>query len=344
MPGGYITYANWTFGYSINTMQGTGLRLAHAHYHGRPVLFRGEPAFTLVNYGSPDTAVKHGLGARGGGSPLVPLTPVAPNAAAADLPPAAIATNDSLYDAVANPGGAVQVDRYEPTGVESARVVFWAKFQAGDYQYVHRWELSEDGVIAGSVGVGGRPAGDAVAGLPSTHSHYFRLDPDVATLGDNVVQVGSRSPASTPVEWRDVEHGAQTLEPTAAIRVASATAKASGALRSYELIPGSDVGPDGRTSSADFWVVPYKGNLDDGYEVGTDDSVLTSSYAAAGGGSVGEQNDIAVWYALRHQIQPRTSGEEHRLLPYSFTGFRLEPREFLDDTPVRLYRTVPPSP
>lgn len=338
MPGGYITYANWTFGYSINTMQGTGLRLAHAHYSGRPVLFRGEPAFVLVDQGAGRPAVKHGLGARGG-SPLVMLTPTAPNTAAAELPPSAVATNDSQYDPIANPGGAVQVDRYPPTGSEPARVVFWAKFQAGDTQYVHRWQLSEDGVIAGEVGVGGRPVG-----TPHTHNHYFRLDPDVATLGENAVQVAGRSAGSGALNWQAAARGAHTLDPYAAVRVVSTTPKPGGALRSYELDSGSNIGPDGTTSTADIWVVPYRGNLDDGYEVGTTDAVLTQTYAAGSGESVGEANDIAVWYALRHQVQPRTAGEEHRVQPYRFSGFRLEPRDFLEDTPVRLYHTTPPSP
>ncbi|MBC9001702.1 hypothetical protein [Micromonospora aurantiaca (nom. illeg.)] len=343
MPGGYITHANWTFGYSINTMQGTGLRLAHAHFDGRPVLFRGELAFTLVDHGPTHGVAKNGLGARGGGSPLVPLLPTAPNAAGSDLPPTAIATNDSQYDAAANPTGAVHVERYGPSGIEPAKVAFWAKFQAGDYQYVHRWELFEDGVIAASVGVGGRPAAGPVAGLPHTHHHYYRLDPDVATIGGNTVQLGTRGGAAA-TQWQNVARGAHALEPGSRLRVASEAPKPNGLLRSYELLPGSNIGPDGRTSSADLWVAPYRGNLDDGYEVGTDDSVLTSRYAAETGASVGEENDVSLWYALRQHVEPRTAGEEHRIVPYRFTGFRLDPRDFLDDTPNRLYRTSPPSP
>lgn len=343
MPGGYITYANWTFGYSINLIQGTGLRIAHAHFDGKDVLFRGEVPFTLTSYGRGRTAVKNGISPAGGGAPFTPLVPTAPDVTAADLPPSAVAGNDSQYDALSNPSGAVQVDHYPATTIESAHVSVWAKFQAGHYQYIHRWSFYEDGLIQADVSIGGKPAGGELFNLPHTHNHYFRLDVDAVNADDNTVQrhlrTGSDRGDWTPITTEVV----QTIDAggSAIWRVVGGTPKGAGRLRSYELITASDRGPDGVTSSGDVWVVRYKGNQENGYEVGVTDEALRSHYV--NGESV-EGTDVALWYCLRHHYDPRDAGEEHRLLPYRLRGFRLEPRDFVDNTLKRLYDTAPPSP
>jgi Cu2+-containing amine oxidase len=38
---------------------------------------------------------------------------------------------------------------------EAAHVVLWAKFQCGNYQYIHHWEFGADCSIYVNVGLGG---------------------------------------------------------------------------------------------------------------------------------------------------------------------------------------------
>jgi len=71
------------------------------------------------------------------------------------------------------------------------------------------------------------------------------------------------------------------------------------------------------------------------------DFVIGSQYA--NGESVNGE-DVVVWYCLRMHHQPRQFGEEKRVLPYESIGFRIEPRDFLDDTLTGLYPTTPKSP
>ena len=116
--------------------------------------------------------------------------------------------------------------------------------------------------------------------------------------------------------------------------------KPNGRRRSYELVPGSDGAPDGTYSTADIWVVRYDGTQD-GSHVTCNDSVLSDQYES-GQGVDGQ--DVVVWYCLRGHHVPRLAGEEARVVPYEFHGFHLEPRDFLDDTPIHLYPTSPSSP
>jgi primary-amine oxidase len=111
--------------------------------------------------------------------------------------------------------------------------------------------------------------------------------------------------------------------------------------RSYELVPGSEGGPNPPFTTGDLWVFRYQSSGEVGASVGCNDNVLGTSYA--NGESVDGQ-DVVLWYCLRHHHRPRQFGEEQKVLPYEFVGFHFEPRDFLDGTPTNLYATQPPSP
>jgi hypothetical protein len=71
------------------------------------------------------------------------------------------------------------------------------------------------------------------------------------------------------------------------------------------------------------------------------DSVISNTYA---NGEDTDGHDVVVWYVLRVHHLPRQDGEETITVPYKFIGFEMEPRDFLDGTPLDLYPTNPPSP
>jgi Cu2+-containing amine oxidase len=81
----------------------------------------------------------------------------------------------------------------------------------------------------------------------------------------------------------------------------------------------------------------------DGAAVGTTDAALSTTYLHAPG-TVVNGAEVVVWAALRHHHETRQLGEETLTLPYEFLSMHLEPRDFLDATPTKLYATTPQSP
>jgi Cu2+-containing amine oxidase len=342
MPG-TVTFANWRFSWSIPALNGEGLVISKADFNGTRVLFRAGAPFVLVPYHGSTPTFKDGLSPACGGLPFLALVPTAPNVTGGNLPPGGTALNDNQYGPT-NLRGAVMVEQIGPTETEPARAVVWAKFQCGNYQYVHRWEFGADGSVHALVGLGGRLLSPDQGGRSHIHNFYFRLDFDIVTSGNNLVQRFSHSGLNAPDQWLDITtEGVQTAEPGSFTtwRVVNKAPKNNGLVRSYELVPGSDGGPNPPFSTGDVWVMRYQPGGEDGANVACNDNVLGTLYA--NGESVDGQ-DVVVWYCLRHHHRPRQSGEEQTVLPYEFLGFHLEPRDFLDGTPTNLYATQPPSP
>jgi hypothetical protein len=350
--GGLANFADWSLYYSIPTL-GAGLEIGWADYRGTRVIWSAGAPFVLVPYHSGSPAFKDGLNytACGSGIGFSKLIPTAPNAPSWQLPPSAWATNDSAYDPNTNPGGAIAVEQELATELEARRLVVWAKFQAWNYQYVHHWEFHADGSIHASVGLAGllypsTEFDNVPGGRGHIHNFYFRLDFDVVSAGNNLVQrFAHPTNALNADTWTDVTtEGKQSVDPAQFTRwrVLNKSPKPNGLFRSYELSPGSDGLPDGTYSTGDLWVVRYRWPLEDGAVVACTDDALQTVYATPPENVDGQ--DVVLWYCLRHHHRPRHRGEEETVVPYEFVTFHLAPRDFLDATPKPLYDTVPPSP
>jgi Copper amine oxidase, enzyme domain len=354
---GSVGHADWSLSWAIPALKGGGLVIRKANYKGTRVLYEAGAPFVLVDYHANAPIFKDGLGwtTCGNGLDFTALTPTAPNATSSAIPPSGIATNDNQYDPSTNPGGAVMVEKHAAELSESAHLVLWTKLQCGNYQYIHRWEFGADGSIHVYVGLGGKlwtahPGPDGLAGgRAHIHNFYFRLDFDIGTFANNLVQEFAHTNLSALAgdQWTDLKsEGKRTVNPAQFTkwRVVNKTAKPNGQLRSYELIGGSEGPPDGTYSTGDLWVVRYKPSGEDGSNVGCNDSVLANLYAGGGSPESADGQDVVVWYCLRTHHMPRHRGEEDKVLPYEFIGFRIEPRDFLDHTPAGLYPTTPTSP
>lgn len=349
MPG-TVTYADWSVQWKIPALKGGGMEISLAYFKGSKVLSRATQPFVLVPYHGNSPTFKDGLnpGACGQSVVYTAMRPTAANAPEWLLPPlTSQATNDDQYGAgPLNPGGAVMVEKIPATFTEPAKVAIWAKFQAYNYQYIQHWEFNADGSIDVKAGLGGKLY--TPAGVGHIHNFYFRLDFDIVTSGSNLVQrFGHMGNLPGDDKWTDIKlETKETANPKQFTkwRVLNKTPKPNGQFRSYELLPGSDGAPDGVYSTADLWVVRYKDPvpLEDGSAVGCKDTVLETTYGTPKESVDGE--DVVIWYCLRHHHQPRQLGEEKNVVPYEFIGFRLEPRDFLDDTLTGLYPTTPPSP
>lgn len=346
MPGS-VSHANWSLCWFVPTLNGEGLQIGGATFNGKSVIASGGAPFVLVPYHGQSPTYKDGLNPACGGLPFLALVPHAPNVHQVDLPPDSTALNDDEFHSANNPRGAVVVEKHEKAWIEPEHVVVWAKFQCGNYQYVHRWSFYADGGVDVEVGLGGK-LGWWGPHLGHIHHFYFRLDLDIGASGNNQVQQqhhagwGLNQDSWNPMlaETKD------TLKPSGYTkwRVVNKTAKANGQLRSYELIPGSDGAPDGTYSTNDLWACLYKSGAETGSDVGLDckDTALNTTYVSPAENIDGK--DVVLWYCLRHHHATRSLGEEKRVLPYHFVGFHLEPRDFLDDTPSGIYSTKPPSP
>jgi Cu2+-containing amine oxidase len=340
MPGS-VSYAGWSVSWSIPTQWGGGLVVSKVTFNNTSVLFRGTAPFVIVPYHGGSPVFKDGL--MNQGAAFTPVLPTSANAfQGPGTPPA---SNDNQWDPNTNATGAVVVEKNAPTPLEPATLVIWAKFQCVNYQYIHHWEFRADGSIEASVGLGGKLWTTIASKSNHVHNFYFRLDFDVAGAGNNAVQEFSHPNNNLSSDtWTTLAaEGKRTANRAQATkwRVVNKTPKPNGMVRSYEITPGSDMGPDGTYSTGDLWVLAYDGSQDGG-AVGTTDAVLSSTYLHPG--AVVDGADIVVWVCLRHHHQTRQNGEETITLPYEFLGLHIEPRDFLDSTPTNLYATNPPSP
>ena len=346
MPG-TVTYAGWTVSWSIPTNWGGGLVISKAAFQDpgtaqkRVVLFKGTIPFVLVPYHGGSPIFKDGI--NNIGAPFTPVVPTSANAASGPGTPPA--SNDNQWGA-GNLTGAVVVEQENATLLAPASLAIWAKLQCANYQYIHRWEFHADGSFEVGVGLGGRLWTTNPPTSNHVHTFYARLDFDVDGAANNAVQEFSHPNNNAGSDdWTTIsQEGRRVANPTTARkwRAVNKTPKANGKLRSYEITPTSDMGPDGVASTGDLWVLRYDSSQD-GAAVGQNDSVLHTSYLH-GPGAVVDGADIVVWVALRHHHETRQVGEETITLPYEFVSLHVEPRDFLDGTPKNLYATTPPSP
>lgn len=352
MPGS-VSYVGWSLSWAIPALKGGGLVIRKADFNRTRVIYEAGAPFVLIDYHGDKPTFKDGLGPSSPGASFLALTPIAPDAEGSELF-SAIADNDNQYDPDTNPEGAVMVEQHPAEPTKPAHLVVWAKFLSGDYQYIHRWEFGADGSIHAEIGLGGKlwptdPGPDGLkGGRAHIHNFYFRLDFDIATSANNLVQEFAHTNLSAldGDNWINLtKEGKRVVKPAQFTkwRVVNKTPKPNGQLRGYELIGGSEGSPDANYSTGDLWVVRYASG-EDGSTVGTNDSALEKAYAGGASPESVDGEDIVVWYCLRTHHLPRHLGEEDKVLPYEFIGFRIEPRDFLDHTPTGLYATTPVSP
>jgi hypothetical protein len=215
------------------------LVISLADFKGRRVLHRAGAPFVLVPYHGNSPTFKDGLGHRG--APFTAVTPTAPNAPSWQIPPNQWATNDNQYDPVANPGGAVMVERTPADLLEPARIDIWAKLHCANYQYVHRWVFQADGEIHAEAGLGGRLFHFNPATMGHIHNFYFRLDFDIAGAGNNLVQrFAHKGNNPGDDQWLDINfESKETADPSTLTkwRVLNKTPKPNGLNRSYDSFP-----------------------------------------------------------------------------------------------------------
>jgi Copper amine oxidase, enzyme domain len=340
--GGTVNFADWTVDWSIPMGWGGGLVISQARFRNTMVLWQGTQPFVLVPYHGGSPMFKDGINHLG--APFTPVRPYSANTSQGiNTPPI---TNDNQWHP-GNPGGGVVVELEPATMLEPATAIIWAKMQCANYQYIHRWEFSADGSFEAGVGLGGHLWTTSAPVSNHIHNFFFRLDFDIAGAANNAVQEFSHPNNTASSDgWATLTiEGKRTAVASQATKwriVNKAATNVNGMLRSYEITPASNMGPDHVASSGDLWVLAYDGSQD-GAAVGRTDAALDTTYLH-GPGTVVDGADVVVWQCLRHHHQTRQQGEETITLPYEFMHLHIEPRDFLDGTPTGIYATNPPSP
>lgn len=272
---------------------GSGVELRFVDYRGRRVLYRAHVPILNVKYDGdacgPYRDWQDQEGALG-----APGADVAPGFRLCPAPASTILESGS------DVGDFVGVAVY----VEGQELVLVSEMEAGWYRYVSQWRLHTDGTIAARFGF------SAVASscVCTRHHHhaYWRLDFDIETAGDNVVQEFNDPPLGAS-PWHDKAYEIRRMRDPARQRrwrVANAT---SG--RAYDVVPGPDDGvatafPDWPFPRGDVWILRYRGTeLDDGvvatgppYEAGLD--------ALAGQAEPIHRADVVIWYGAHFTHDP----------------------------------------
>lgn len=241
-------------------------------------------------------------------------------------------------------------------------LVLWCASKLGDYVYFIQWRFRSDGMLMPQVGLTGKLNhtqenavenrgsqvynlnGARVFGPSHVHNFYYRLDFDIDGPQNDVVEefnhrqdVPNSSYQSqdtwTPLRrecarsldslafrtWRVVDYGSRNRH---------------GRPRSYELMPGGNGIFRGASSEAiaqaDFWVQRYRPTE---FPLSSGDARSVKEGLPRYINDEGlDGQDVVVWYAMHVHHLPRT--EDWPEMPVEWMGFRLQPRDFLDVTPV----------
>jgi hypothetical protein len=194
--------------------------------------------------------------------------------------------------------------------VEGQEVVLVSELEAGWYRYISRWRLHADGTIKSRFGFSAVES----SCVCSVHHHhvYWRLDLDVGTAGNNLVQEFNDPPLSgTTSKWHNLNYEIRRARNPGRNRRWRVKNKPTG--DAYDIIPGTHDGiaanmPDWPFGRGDAWFLRYHGaEIDDG-------AIYTGAEASLDSWVNGESingKDVVVWYGghFSHDVNHDEPGE-----------------------------------
>jgi hypothetical protein len=190
--------------------------------------------------------------------------------------------------------------------VQGQEAVLVSELQAGWYRYISYWRFHVDGTI--------RPRfGFAAANNPCTckdhHHHvYWRLDFDIRTAGNNVVEEYNNPPLIGNSNWHTKRY--EIRRPRDAARNRHWRVRNLSTGEGYTVVPGAQDGAQDAYGVGDLWVVRYRGSAeyDDGQGFTTDPALSRAHIDRFVNGEVVEDRDVVLWYAGHFRHTPGHSG------------------------------------
>jgi hypothetical protein len=214
--------------------------------------------------------------------------------------------------------------------LEGQEVVLVSEMAAGWYRYISQWRLDADGIIRPRFGFA---ATDNPCTCQTHHHHvYWRLDFDIRTPGNNLVQEFNDPPLTGTARWRTQAYEVRRSKDPARSRRWRVRNSRTG--EAYELVPGPNDGTASAYGMGDVWLLAYKPQpagvgpeIDDGQGFTTDpalsraglDSFLTpaehlTNPSPANGRPRG--TDVVIWYGAHFLHAETAPGEvEHIVGP-----------------------------
>ena len=190
--------------------------------------------------------------------------------------------------------------------VAGQEVVLVSELSAGWYRYISYWRFHADGTI--------RPRfGFAAANNPCTckehHHHvYWRLDFDIRTAGNNVVEEYNSPPLIGNSNWHTKRYEIRRGHDAGRNRHWRVRNLSSG--EGYLVRPGANDGNRDSYGVGDMWVLRYRGSAeyDDGQGFTTDPTLSRAHIDRFVNGEIVEDRDVVLWYAGHFRHSPGHGG------------------------------------
>jgi hypothetical protein len=197
--------------------------------------------------------------------------------------------------------------------VQGQEVVLVSEMRAGWYRYISEWRLHTNGTIRPRFGF----AGTANPCTCKVHHHhvYWRLDFDIRTSWNNLVEEYNDPPIIPPSNWHTKTYEIRRPNDPGHNRRWRVTNASTG--EGYLLVPGSNAGNQTPYGVGDLWVLRWHpGEIDDG--VGFTTNAAQSMAHIDNFKTVPElvaNTDVVIWYAEHFLHDELHGGGGHRVGP-----------------------------
>jgi hypothetical protein len=190
--------------------------------------------------------------------------------------------------------------------VQGLEVVVVSEMQAGWYRYISEWRLHADGTILPRFRFGA-VSNSCVCKLHHHHV-YWRLDFDIRTSPDNIVQEYNNPPIIGSSNFSTFNQEVRRLRDASHKRYWQVKNATTG--EGYAIIPGANDGKADSFSVGDLWVLRYHNTeFDDGQQ-----TVPANLDKFVNGESVYKQ-DVVLWYAAHFTHDVHHEDADHVVGP-----------------------------
>jgi len=213
--------------------------------------------------------------------------------------------------------------------VQGQEVVLASELKAGWYRYISEWRLHTDGTIRPRFGFAA--AANSCTCTAHHHHVYWRLDFDIVTPWNNVIEEFNDPPIIGSANWHTKSYEIRRPRDAGHHRYWRVTNASTG--EGYTIEPGANDGNQTPYGVGDLWVLRYHWNeIDDGTGYSTDarlDALRSPAEPVVNA-------DVVVWYAA-HFLHDEVAGAggSHRVGPELS---RIGPRRSRRPSPGELHQ------
>jgi Copper amine oxidase, enzyme domain len=285
-----------------SSTNGTGVELRYVDYRGKRVLYRGHVPILNVRYPDGGCAPSYRdwetseACFQAVGNDVIPGYRLCP------------APATTILDTGVDGGNFRGVALY----LQGSALVLVSVLQAGWYRYESQWRLHVDGTISPRFGFAATSS--SCTCFNHHHHAYWRLDFDIETPGNNVVQEYNDPPIIGGSHRHTKRFEIRRQRDAAHKRHWEVSNAASGA--GYSLLPGPNDGFADSFGVGDVWVLRYHGNeIDDGQGFTTNPALAMEHIDKFLNGESVYRQDVVLWYVGHFMHNVAHHAGSHRVGP-----------------------------